>query len=964
MPISEESNANEHVLVPRRRRRRDAVVEALNRSIEIFSENKEDTFDEVMTDGIRPFADAVGLDRVVFYAQVEKDGVKRLGQAYRWDRAEGGLMSLADELRVLPRIPVLETWISTVSQGVGEGVRLRESDYSEEVAAFVRVYGIKSILIVPIFTHGTFWGAVSFQDHTNDRYFDEDCADLLRSAAQVFSNAIIREGSERNVLSAIKALERREYMLDTLNKVSVMFLSHSADSFEETMTAGIREIADLFDLDRFSIWRNFDMPDAVHASQVYRWDRNSGGTTVPTPGLEDVTYAKLAPRWEELFAKGEIINSPVRLLPEAAMLQSFGVVSAFVAPILINGAVWGIALLEDRRTERFFEKNSAEIMLSAVHLCANTVIRADMEREIIEANELLKVKLDQQKMISDLSLGFISSGDSETLVRETVAKLGRYYDASLVFVFSIDYELRDTRLAYHWCADGAPPRTIISNLFEHLMAILPKNPPDDASIPIVFCDDTSVAPDPIFKALYAVGVLAVIGAPLYIDGNLWGIICVEQNAVPRKWTESEKNFIAATAGTIAGIIMRDIYTLKMKDALHKATDASKAKGEFLSNMSHEMRTPLNAITGMTAIGKKATDLERKDYALDKIQDASTHLLGLINDILDMSKIEANMLKISAVDFSFEKALKRVIELVNFRVDEKHQNFTVRVDNAIPDDLIGDDQRLVQVIINLVGNAVKFTPEYGSITLDARLAKENDGICTIEISVTDTGIGISPEQQAHLFKSFQQADGSTGRKFGGTGLGLAISKNIVEMMDGKIWIESEVGKGSKFSFTVNMKRGAEKEHLSADTEESPANDSPTEDSGATNENIFTGRNVLLVEDVEINREIVQALLEPTQLLIDSAENGADAVIMFTNAPDKYDLILMDVQMPGMDGYEATRHIRAMDNPRAKTIPIIAMTANVFQEDIEKCLQAGMNNHIGKPLNLDEVLEKLKKYLLGK
>jgi len=1194
--------------------RRAAIVDALNKSIEIFSAHEESDFDRVMTDGIRPIADAAGLDRVVFYALVERDGVKRLGQVYRWDKSEGGLMSLADELRVLPNVPVLETWISITSRG--ESVRLRESDYSEEAAAVLRAYGVRSILVVPIFTHGKFWGVVNFQDHTDDRYFDEGCADLLYSAARVFANAIVRAGSELEAKKNLKALERREKMLDTLNKVSVMFLSQREDTFEETMTAGVREIADLFNLDRLSIWRNLNKPDAMHASQIYRWDRDAGGTTVPTDGLEDVTYARLAPRWEELFAKGGIINSPVSLLPEAAMLKAFGVVSAFISPIFINNALWGFALLEDRRKERFFEKDSAEMMLSAVLLCANTVIRADMEREIINANqftravldasplgftvfddnirildcnditlnalgttkehyiehifefspeyqddgvkssekaaeiirrvlngetlslewknrtasgeiipydltlvrtmhngkyvalsyrydlrkikamtdnihkqdELLKVRLEQQELISELSRSFISSGDSEMLVKEAIAKIGRYHNVSLVFVFSMDYERKATSLAYHWCADEAPPRLAISDLFDYLTSLFPEYLPENDEIPIVVCDDTSVNPELVFQALYSIDVMAVIGAPLYVDGRLWGVVCVEQNYTPRHWTEMEQEFVSVTTSTIAGVIMRDIYTVKLKEALHKATEASKAKGEFLSNMSHEMRTPLNAITGMTAIGRNANDMERKDYALGKIQDASTHLLGLINDILDMSKIEANMLKLSAVEFSFEKILKKVVEMVNFRVDEKRQKFTVRIDNAIPDTLFGDDQRLVQVIINLLGNAVKFTPENGSITLNTRFVEEKNGLCTIEISVSDTGIGISPEQQAHLFQSFQQADGSTVRKFGGTGLGLAISKKIVEMMDGNIRIESELGKGSTFIFTVRMKRGTGTKRVlaapgvnlsnirilavdddpdileyfsetalslglhcdtAANGEEAlefigqrgayhvcfvdwkmpgmdgiqlanklktsasvnsfvimisaaewsviendakkagvdkfmskplfqstiaeiindylGADRTPGDAKETTQtapDNNFADRCVLLAEDVEINREIVLALLEPTQLRIDCAESGAEAVRLFTEAPDKYDLIFMDVQMPGMDGYEATRLIRAMDTPRAKTIPIIAMTANVFQEDIEKCLNAGMNNHIGKPLDIDEVLEKLRKYLTAK
>ncbi|MDR2729564.1 MAG: GAF domain-containing protein, partial [Treponema sp.] len=372
--------------------RRAAIVEALNKSIEIFSVNKEGTFDEVMTNGIRPFADAVGLDRVVFYKMVDIEGGKRLGQVYRWDKSEGGLMSLADELKILPHHPVLEKWISITSQG--GCVRFRKSDYTKDVADLMRYYGVISILIVPVFTHGEFWGAINFQDHTNDRYFDEDCADLLHTAAQIFSSAIIRAETEHSAEKALETIKRREKMSSSLNRAAVMFLSQNEKMFEDTMTTGIREIADSFGLDRFSIWRNFVMPDNMHVSQIYRWDRESGGTTIPTKGLEDVTYAQFAPRWEKLFASGESINSPARLLPEAAMLKSFGCVSAFVAPIFINNNFWGFALLEDRHNERFFEDDSVEMMRLAILLCANTVIRADMEREIANANEFNRAIID------------------------------------------------------------------------------------------------------------------------------------------------------------------------------------------------------------------------------------------------------------------------------------------------------------------------------------------------------------------------------------------------------------------------------------------------------------------------------------------------------------------------------------------------------------------------------------------
>jgi len=1049
---------------------RAVIVTALNKSIEIFSLHEEETFNEAMTNGIKPFADAVGLDRVVFYKLLDIGENKRLGQVYRWDKSEGGLISIADELKVIPTHPVLDKWLSIAMQN--DCIRFRESDYTEDVAALMRVYGVRSIFIVPIFTSGKFWGVINFQDHTNDRYFDEDCSDLLYTAARVFSNAVIRE-----------EMKQREKMEAALNRAAIMFLSHSEESFEDAMTAGVKEIADVFNLDRFSLLRNYSTSgNTRYGGQIYRWDRKSGGTTLPIKGLESFSPEQYVPSWRKIFTSGGTINGPVKDMPEASILLSFGLVSICVTPVFINNIFWGTAFFEDLSTDRYFDKDSVEIMRLAAFLCANTVIRADMEKDIRNHGEQLKIKLEQQELISELSRGFISSGDSQTLVQEAVAKLGRYHKVSLVFVFAIDYKRKDIYLAYQWCADDSPSRMAITNLYEYLTDIFPITLPNCATLPIVVCDDTSANPDAVFQALYATNVRAIISAPLYVDGRLWGAVSVEQNYTPRKWTENEKGFVAMTASTIAGIIMRDIYTKKLKEALNNAMEASKAKSDFLSNMSHEMRTPLNAITGMTTIGKNAKDVERKDYALGKIENASTHLLGVINDILDMSKIEANMLELSPVEFNFEKMLQKVVSVINFRVDEKRQKLVVRIDNKIPKTLIADDQRLAQVVTNLLSNAVKFTPEEGIIILNANFIGEKNGFYTIQISVSDTGIGISEEQQKRLFSSFQQAESSTTRKYGGTGLGLAISKSIVEMMKGRIWVQSEPSKGSTFIFTIQVLRGAEDKQknlldvnfnnvsimavdddpdvltffrdtaqtfgVSCETAASgekalelidqkggsniyfidwkmPAMDGiqlAREIKGRNPENsivimvsavewsaiyeeakaagidkflskplfpsaieetinaclgvdkqltekpqeenidgVFAGRRILVVEDMEINREILLALFEPTMMEIDCAENGLEAVRMFTESPYKYELIFMDIQMPEIDGYEATRRIRALDNTKAKTVPIIAMTANVFKEDIERCLAAGMDGHIGKPINFDDVINILKSYL---
>ena len=708
----------------------------------------------------------------------------------------------------------------------------------------------------------------------------------------------------------LEEVNQRDILLDTINRAAAILLQSEPERFNQDLHTSMGLIAETVNVDRMLIWKNHTTNGKLHCTQIYEWSERA----TPQQGLDittNVSYDDNIPGWERLLSTGRCINNLVRNLSpeEQAQLTPQDIVSILVVPIFVEEKFWGFVGFNDCRNERIFTNEEEVILRSGSLLIANAFMRNEMIQNIRETSQ------------------------------------------------------------------------------------------------------------------------------------------------------------------------------QLKSALYQANAANKAKSDFLSNMSHEMRTPMNAIIGMTAIGKNADDPARKTHALNKIGDAASHLLGIINDVLDMAKIEADKLELVPVEYNFEKMLQNVVTLINFRVDEKRQQLKINIDNTVPRFIVGDDQRLAQVLTNLLSNAIKFTPEGGNISLKVSIPWETDENCELHVEVADNGIGISPDHQKRLFRAFEQGDSGTSREYGGTGLGLVITKRIVELMNGRIWVESELGKGSRFIFTVMAKRSGKRtrslllpdvnwknvrimvvddmieirnqfqdlfNHLeitcdaAADGFEAinaieergiydiyfidwqmPAVDgieltrriksrSETRQTAvimvtaldweqirdeATRAGVdkhllkplfsssiidclneclgadctksdsvlsadaeeFAGKRMLLAEDIEINREILISLLEDTGIVIDCAKNGQEALDMIKAAPNKYDIVLMDIQMPKMDGLEATRCIRALPELQNAGLPIIAMTANVFKDDIKACLAAGMDDHLGKPLDIDRLMEILNKYL---
>jgi PAS domain S-box-containing protein len=378
-----------------------------------------------------------------------------------------------------------------------------------------------------------------------------------------------------------------------------------------------------------------------------------------------------------------------------------------------------------------------------------------------------------------------------------------------------------------------------------------------------------------------------------------------------------------------------------------AEASSRSKSAFLANMSHEIRTPLNAVLGMVHLLRRdAPTLEQIDR-LDKIDSASQHLLAVINDILDISKIEAGKLVLDETTVDIKSILTRLVSVLGERAREKGLELCIESDE-FKHSLIGDPTRISQCLINFVGNAIKFT-EKGSITVRAKRVRESDEKVEVRFEVEDTGIGIPEESIGRLFKNFEQADSSTSRKFGGTGLGLAITHRLAELMGGTVGVSSQVGKGSCFWLTAQLKPNDEAMESLRST---IAGLTP-----AAVHSTLAGRHVLIVEDEFINQEIAREFLSELGITADMAGNGVQAIELIQRQP--YDLVLMDMQMPEMDGLEATKRIRAM--PEFMLLPIVAMTANAFAEDRERCMAAGMNDFLTKPVEPDELKSLLLRQL---
>ena len=545
----------------------------------------------------------------------------------------------------------------------------------------------------------------------------------------------------------------------------------------------------------------------------------------------------------------------------------------------------------------------------------------DLYTEKHQLNTIEQGLTEQREDLVSFALDLLGKARNlNDAVQLLFARLGKTYGLDRVSLLDVDRDYLTCRFSYQWARDK-------TDLMMHKTFYITREQYEQW--PGQF--DPS---DLNRHAVYDESSMSCLQAAIWNQGMFAGILSFEVKADGYSWNDEQRKLLEELSKIIPSFVMKA-----------RADAVSQAKTDFLSRMSHEIRTPLNAIVGMTAIARNVVDhRDRVLECLDKLETSNQYLISLINDILDMSRIESGKMELNVQPMDMEDFVRSLEGMMRPQAEQKGLRFIVENRCCQGLALVTDRLRLEQVLINIIGNAVKFTGEGGDVVFSITPEERCSGGQRLTFSVKDTGIGIASEALDSIFNAFEQAEKNTSVRYGGTGLGLAISSRLVQMMGGTLGVRSVLGEGSEFYFTLTLPIGKL--------------DGETPRSREPEHHDFHGRRLLVVEDNLLNQEIAQSLLEMEGFLVETAENGQAALDAFgSHEPGYYDAVLMDIRMPVMDGIEATRRIRTMERPDSRTIPIIAMTANAFDQDSRKSLDSGMNGHLSKPIRVEELLGML-------